>query len=139
METLLYLFASSVIAIALLALLINWLHPNPHQGPITAETFKAALLDHDQQQTPGQLYLSTDAQQSLALLGKGPELAIVRRVGDRVALRTLPVAALRLKPTGSGQTKVSINDFTWPSFQVEAKNAAQLTKWQTKFKEAIHA
>ncbi|PHR62433.1 MAG: hypothetical protein COA47_04295 [Robiginitomaculum sp.] len=139
METLLYLFASSVIAIALLALLINWLHPNTHQGPITIETFKAALLDHDQQQAPGTLCLSTDAQQSLALLGKGPKLAIVRRVGDRVALRVLSITELTTRQAGSGQTKVSIHDFTWPSFQVEGKSAEQLAKWQTKFKEASHA
>ena len=131
------LFAVSVIAIFLIALLTQWLFPYAKSEPIDIAEFEQQLSGHGHDNHVLQIVVSKSGKEAIAKLDNN-ELAFLRRLSEKYSLRIVNPEQIKLTQKAD-LTIISIGDFTWPSLAFENQQWQLAKNWLDLEKEKPHA
>ncbi|MCF6293017.1 MAG: hypothetical protein L3J04_06450 [Robiginitomaculum sp.] len=127
MIELLILLGVSVIAIFLIALLIQFLFPLQKTDPIDIAEFQRQLKEHGFSNKTLELAISKSGNEAIAKLGNN-QLAILRRLSEKYSLRIVTPEQLKFTKE-TNRTSISFGDFTWPTLTFENQQWQSVEKW----------
>ncbi|MBL1430115.1 MAG: hypothetical protein COA60_001100 [Robiginitomaculum sp.] len=137
MIDLLMLLGVSVIAIFLIALLIQWLFPFQKAEPIDIAEFEQQLNDHHYDNQILQIVTSKSGKEAIAKLDNN-ELAFLRRLSEKYSLRIVKPEQIKLIQK-TDLTIISFGDFTWPSLTLENQQWQLVKNWLGRKPEQSNA
>ncbi|VAV91507.1 hypothetical protein MNBD_ALPHA06-1959 [hydrothermal vent metagenome] len=139
MLVLLPMFLVNLVIIFLIAMLIRWLFPLPKDKPLQKQDFERVLKDHDMPAQIAEILLSVSGNEAIARLQNKGNIALLRRLGDSFAVRVIDETQLKSSQQKDETTRISIPDFTWPDFKLNAEQAKQIATWLPTQKGQTHA